>query len=135
MTTTRFGTYRPILGLLVAVFVASGSAACSLLEQAGWDSDEPPPALELSSTEAPPNTNFSSVRALSLEFDLLTYEIRGSRVYLKISDPRVGQLFLGRVSAKSRATIELSVLRATQELDYELYDESGWNVQGRIAIQ
>jgi hypothetical protein len=94
--------------------------------------DVPP---ELSETAAPGNTDFRSVRDVLIEIEMSAYSPRGTRVYLKISDPRVGQLFLGRVDSESTIKVDLSVLRASDEIVYELYDETGWQIDGSIALQ
>jgi hypothetical protein len=115
------------------VGLALSLAACTLIED-DMDGGYPPVDPELSSNPAPVGTNFHAVRDVFVSLDLASHDAPGSRVYLKIRDPRVGQLYLGRVDAQPRADVALSVLRITNEIEYELYDETGWRNVGTILL-
>ena len=103
-----------------------------MLDQLGTD-DRPPVEPELSQTKAPESTNFRSVREVSFELEVTLRD--AARVYLKITEPKVGQLFLGRVEPGSLVTLALSVPRTSSEIVYEIYDETGWREEGLIVIE
>jgi hypothetical protein len=106
--------------------------ACSMLDQGGAD-ERPFVEPELSQTKAPENTDFRSVREVSVELDVTQRD--AARVYLKITEPKVGQLFLGRVEPGSLVTLALSVPRTSSEIVYEFYDETGWREEGLIVLE
>jgi hypothetical protein len=116
--------------LRLSLVLALAVAGCEVIVDEAVE-DSPPPGL--ADLDAPADTDFSTVRQVAVEIDVPPLR-QGARSYLRIVEPRIGQLYLGLLKTQGRMRIELSVPRASEALEYEIYDSQGGSHAGVVSL-